>query len=264
MIRMNPIRFAAYGAAAGAVAGVFASAGIIAGQAIAARRRPSLDPRRAPAMVGDQGPTDGTPLRLVMLGDSIAASVGAGSERASLAGRLIRALVADGNRVAARTVAVPNSYTVDVKIQASRALITSESDPYDIAVIVVGAMDVCAWTSPRAIEHVTARTITALVNRGIRVVLATTPDMGSVPCVKPPLRWLWGLRTGQVTEAQINGALAGGAEVVNLAELTGDAFSGDASLYAEDGFHPSADGYRIIADAIAPTVRAAARARRAV
>lgn len=264
MIRPHPIRLAAYGAAAGAAASVLLGGGVVAGQMLAARRRPSLDPRRAPDVLAEQGPSDAPLLRLVLLGDSIAASVGAGSERASLSGRLIRQLVADGSRVHARSVAVPNSYTADVKIQASRALITSEADPYDLALIVVGSMDVCGWSSLRVVEHVTARTVTALVNRGVRVVVATTPQMGVAPCVRPPLRWLWGLRTKQITAAQTNGALAGGAEVVNLAELTGDAFGGDRSLYAEDGFHPSADGYRILADAIAPTLRVAARGRRSV
>ena len=264
MNRTHPMRLVGYGAAAGAAATALLGGGLVAGQMLAARRRPSLDPRTAPDVLSEQGPADAPLLRMVLLGDSLAASVGAGSERTSLAGRLIRRLVSDGHRVHARSVAVPNSYTVDVKIQASRALITSEADPYDLALIVVGAMDVCGWSSPRVVEHVTARTVTALVNRGIRVVLATTPQMGTAPCVRPPLRWLWGLRTKQITLAQINGALAGGADVVNLAELTSDAFGGDQSLYAEDGFHPSSDGYRILADAIAPTLRAAARGRRAV
>lgn len=258
------MRLAAYGAAAGAVATVAGASVLMAGQMFAARHRPSLDPRTAPAVLSEHGPPDAPPLRVALLGDSLAASVGAGAELASLGGRLMRHLAADGNRVHARSVAVPNSYSVDVKIQASRALVTSQADPYDVALIVVGAMDVCGWSSPRAVQHVTARTVTALVNRDIRVVLATTPPMGAAPCVRPPLRWLWGFRTRRITDAQISGALAGGAEVVNLAELTGDSFSGDRSLFAEDGFHPSADGYRILADAIAPTLRAVARERRAV
>lgn len=256
-------RFATIGAAAGIVAAAVSVGGVVAAQAITARNRPSLDPRTAPGLGGDRGPSTGPLLRLVVLGDSIASGVGAQDEPHSLAGRVATALAADGYRVQAHSVAVPNSHVVDVKIQASRALITSEADPYDVALIVVGAMDVCSWTSLEEIEQATYRAVAALTNRDIRVVLATTVDLGSAPCVRQPLRGLWGLRSRKVADAQLAGALEGGAEVVDLVDATGTSFSGDRGLYSEDGFHPSTDGYRNLADAITPVVLQAARDRAA-
>lgn len=254
-------RYAALGAAAGLAATITATGGLLAAQLIGARNRPSLDPRSAPDLPTEQGPTSGALLRMVVLGDSIAAGIGADGPTQTFAGRLMTTLAEDGFRVQARSVAVPNSRTVDTKIQASRALITSEADPYDLAVVAVGAMDVCAWSSPAEVERATFRAVGALVNRGIRVVLATTPDLGSVPCVAQPLRGLWGLRSRRMAAAQAEGARQGGAEVVDLVAQTGTSFAGDRGLYSADGFHPSSDGYRILADALTPAVRAAARGR---
>lgn len=254
-------RLTALGALAGASAAAAATAGVVAAQLLAARNRPSLDPRSAPDPITDLGPSGGPLLRVVVLGDSLAAGVGAADAPHTVGGRLARRLADEGYRVQARSVAVPNSLVSDVKIQASRALITSESDPYDLALIVVGAMDVCGWSNLEEVERATYRTVAALANRGVRVVLATTNDLGTAPCVRQPLRSLWGLRARRVAAAQKAAAEQGGASVVDLVERTGTSFAGDGGLYSEDGFHPSADGYRIIADAIAPAFVAAARER---
>lgn len=257
-------RLALLGAAAGTAATAASLGGLVVAQAMGARNRPALDPRSAPDLPAEQGPDGGPLLRVVVLGDSLAAGVGAGESSLSLAGRVLKALADDGYRVQARSVAVPNSLTVDVKIQASRALITSEAEPYDLALIVVGAMDVCSWSNPAEVERATYRAVAALTNRDVRVVLATTGDLGSAPCVRQPLRSLWGLRSRRIATAQRQGAEAGGAEVVDLVHETGTSFTADRGLYGEDGFHPSPDGYRILAETVCPTVRAAARERRPI
>ena len=51
--------------------------------------------------------------------------------------------------------------------------------------------------------------------------------------------------------------LAGGA-VVLLGEETGAVFRADAGTLCYDGFHPSADGYRVWAHALYPAVAKAA------
>jgi lysophospholipase L1-like esterase len=48
---------------------------------------------------------------------------------------------------------------------------------------------------------------------------------------------------------------------VDLAELVGPVFRADRAAYCEDGFHPSADGYRLIAEALLPVVDDAATER---
>jgi lysophospholipase L1-like esterase len=48
--------------------------------------------------------------------------------------------------------------------------------------------------------------------------------------------------------------------VVDLAEETGPVFRADAGTLSYDGFHPSADGYRVWAHALYPAVAQAAAA----
>jgi lysophospholipase L1-like esterase len=47
---------------------------------------------------------------------------------------------------------------------------------------------------------------------------------------------------------------AAGGRAVNLAEETGAVFRADAGTLCYDGFHPSADGYRVWAHALYPAV----------
>ncbi|MEV1144945.1 SGNH/GDSL hydrolase family protein, partial [Micromonospora sp. NPDC049799] len=58
--------------------------------------------------------------------------------------------------------------------------------------------------------------------------------------------------------AQTAAVLDAGGTVVDLAAETGPVFRADAGTLCHDGFHPSADGYRVWAHALLPAVAAAA------
>jgi len=49
-----------------------------------------------------------------------------------------------------------------------------------------------------------------------------------------------------------------GGIAVDLAAQTGQVFRADPGTFCEDGFHPSADGYRLLAEALLPAVSEAA------
>jgi lysophospholipase L1-like esterase len=63
-----------------------------------------------------------------------------------------------------------------------------------------------------------------------------------------------------MARAQARAVLEAGGVVVDLAEETGAVFRADAGTLCHDGFHPSADGYRVWAHALYPAVAEAARA----
>jgi len=248
---------AATSVAAGVALGIATLGGVLAAQVSSAKRRPMVDPRTAPEVGGSGGVDTATRIKFALLGDSLAISVGTNKVDDSLGGRIGQAIVDAGYKVDLNSVAVANSRTSDVRIQVSRALITSEEDPYDVALIVVGALDATSWGAISEISHSMLRAVSALRSAGVQVVVATAPDLGAVHCVGAPLRSLWGWRSRKVAAAQAAAAEEAGATVVNLAEQLGPLFKADPGTICPDGFHPSPDGYRLIAERLIPVVRSA-------
>ncbi|MBA2555598.1 MAG: hypothetical protein H0V10_18290, partial [Geodermatophilaceae bacterium] len=56
---------------------------------------------------------------------------------------------------------------------------------------------------------------------------------------------------------------AAGGQPVDIGRITGPMFRADPGTLSEDRFHPSADGYRLWAEALHPPVEAAVRRRAA-
>src|SRR5262249_55608060 len=123
--------------------------------------------------------------------------------------------------------------------------------------ILIGANDVMR---PNRLEPPVNRlgsAIRRLRQAGVPVVVGTCPDLGAVRAIAQPLRGIVGrrsLRFGQAQQTVVRGA--GGLAVAFAAE-TSVLFRTDRGTLCWDGYHPSADGYRIWAHALAPAVEAA-------
>jgi lysophospholipase L1-like esterase len=85
-----------------------------------------------------------------------------------------------------------------------------------------------------------------------------------VRAIAPPLRQVVGWLGRRVADAQAAAVREAGGAVVDLAAETGPVFRADAGTLCYDGFHPSADGYRVWAHALLPAVRAAAAVKPAL
>jgi len=88
------------------------------------------------------------------------------------------------------------------------------------------------------------------------------PDMSSVPFVPPAFRPLVQSACAQLQRQQAAVTEAAGGSVADIAAEVGRAFVADPAMFSGDRFHPSSAGYARIAAALAPTVVAAAQARR--
>lgn len=198
----------------------------------------------------------GEPVDLLLLGDSIAAGLGAERPKHTLGGRLARGIArGTGRSVRLRTAAVVGS---ESSMLADQLASLPRSYGPDVAVIVVGGNDVTHRVPvAESVGHL-ADAIDQLRERGAEVVVGTCPDLGALRPVPQPLRALGSRASRQLATAQREVALERGARVVSLAHVVGPFFiTQPDEMFSLDRFHPSAHGYKRTAKAMLPSVLAA-------
>jgi lysophospholipase L1-like esterase len=198
------------------------------------------------------------PLRLAVLGDSIAYGQGAARPADRLGPRLAAGLTEAGFDVDLHVLAVPRSVSADLAGQVRRA---APLQP-DLAVVVVGANDLARFVPADAAARALAAAVAGLQDAGVDVVVVPAPDMSVVPFVPPAFRSVVQAACGQLQRRQEAVARAAGVPFADVGPQVGAAFAADPGLFSADRFHPSSAGYALIAEALAPTVLAAALARR--
>jgi lysophospholipase L1-like esterase len=247
------------------VAGTVGGAAVLAAEALIARSRRYAEPQLGLALRATIGPGDAPPLRLVLLGDSSALGVGVDSVSDTVAGQLATLLsegpAGSARRVALSSVGVSGSRSTDLATQVARALLGERPD---VAVILVGANDATGLRRPGEAAAYLGAAVRRLRDAGVEVVVGTCPDLGAVRAIAPPLRQVVGWLGRRVAGAQAAVVREAGGTVVDLAAETGPVFRADAGTLCYDGFHPSADGYRVWAHALLPAVAAAAAVKPAL
>ncbi|MEG3632311.1 SGNH/GDSL hydrolase family protein [Micromonospora palythoicola] len=246
-------RTAAFSLLAGALGG----AAVLAGEAVVARNRRYAQPELGLALRATVGRAGAPPLRLVLLGDSAALGVGVDRLGDTIGGQLAELLAEGpgGRQVHLSSVGVSGSRSTDLATQVARALLGERPD---VAVILVGANDVTGMRRPAEAAAYLGAAVHRLRHAGVEVVVGTCPDLGAVRAIASPLRQVVGWLGRRVARAQTGAVLDAGGTVVDLATETGPVFRADAGTFCHDGYHPSADGYRVWAHALLPAVVAAA------
>ena len=238
------------------LAGAVGSVALLAGEAVAARARRYAKPTMGLALRTSMGPSAAPALRLVLLGDSAAIGVGVEWLSETVGGQLAR-LLAEGSadtgerHVLLSSVGVAGSRSADLATQVARALL---GDRPDVAVVLIGAHDATSMRSPDEAAELLGQAVRRLRESGVRVVVGTCPDLGALRAIAPPLRQVAGMLGRRMAKAQARAVEAAGGAVVDLATETGAVFRADAGTFCYDGFHPSADGYRVWAHALYPAV----------
>lgn len=258
---MSLVRRLAQTLAVTAIAGTVGGAAVLAGQAIAARTRRYAKPELGLAVRATAGPGNAPPIRLVLLGDSTALGVGVDRMSDTVGGQLAALLAGGpgGRRVELSNVAVAGSLSADLGTQVARALVGVRPD---IAVILVGGNDTTRFVrSSDAVEHLAAA-VRRLRGAGVSVVVGTCPDLVAARAFAVPLRQLIGWRGRRLARAQAIAVRAADGVPVDLVEQTGALFRADPGTFCHDGYHPSADGYRVWAHALLPAVSEAAAVAR--
>jgi lysophospholipase L1-like esterase len=216
---------------------------VLVAQAIATRARLPRLPEPAGPRQGVAG--RGTPLRLLITGDSSAAGVGVGRQHDALASRLAKGLAeAAGARVAWQLRARSGLTSAQ-----TLALLREEGHaPADLAVVVTGVNDVVDQVpSHRAVAAREALANWLRNGHGAQhVVFAPLPPVHHFPGLPQPLRWVAGADAKRHDRAL--GEWVRTRSDVSRAEIE---LPLNAGLMADDGFHPGPTVYRITAHAIA-------------
>jgi lysophospholipase L1-like esterase len=198
----------------------------------------------------------GDAVDLVLLGDSVAAGLGAEVPKETLGARLAKGVAKrTGRSVRLRTAARVGAESSMLGEQL--ASLPSSYRP-DVAVVVVGGNDVTHRVPvAESVRHL-EEAVRALQERGADVVVGTCPDLGALRPVPQPLRALGSQQSRRLAEAQRRAALGLGAYAVSLADVVGPFFiTNPDEMFSLDRFHPSAQGYRRTAKAMLPSVLAA-------
>jgi lysophospholipase L1-like esterase len=218
---------------------------LLVAQALQVRRNALVLPEPPGPRSGRLG--DGPQLRLLILGDSSAAGVGASHQDTALSGQLTRCLA--------------HRFALDWRLQARTGATTAATiksleniediGQFDIAVIALGVNDVTRlvpgrrWTIRQRALH------RLLSDRfGVRRIIASgVPPMGQFPLLPQPLRWVLGQHAARLDTA-LSG-LAGGTP--GLSHLRFD-MPLDPGDMATDGFHPGPSAYAVWARHIAALI----------
>lgn len=248
---MSKVKHAALGTS-GMVGFSLATFGLLAAQA--KRVRQVIGPRRdaAPYHHGRFGPRRGTSIRVAMIGDSVAAGLGAPHAGETIGGLLAEALTQTTNRpVALSTCAVVGARSSDLDEQVSRALINR---PH-VAVIIIGANDVTHMVPIRRCATALEQAVARLRAEGVHVIVGTCPDLGTIRPVGPPLAWVARTLSRKLAAAQWDAVMRAGGRAVALGDRLGAEFAASPeTLFASDQFHPSGEGYARIAGCVLPDV----------
>ncbi len=179
-------------------------------------------------------------LKILVLGDSTGAGVGASAPEFSLAG-LTAQRYADAHIV---NVSVSGARVEDAVKQLSGI---KETD-FDLVMIHIGGNDAIRFTNNDEFAEDFATLMTQARDKGQHILVTSTGNIGTVPLFPFGTRWIFARRGNKIREimkaevAQHDSATVRYTDL--LRERANDPFALEPELfYAEDKFHPSDAGY---------------------
>ena len=210
-----------------------ALAPILAPQGIMTRLRTPRLPEPPGCRSGSAGA--GPSLRLMVVGDSSAAGVGAQHQDQALLGQLVARLAP--------------AFTVSWRLQAATGWTTAAAladlddaapGTFDVAVLALGVNDVTSFVGHRSWCRHQSELRTLLRDRyGVRrIIVSGLPPVHGFPALPQPLRWHLGRRASEF-DRSLEAQIAAEADCRYLSLR----FTSDAGLMAADGFHPGPGVY---------------------
>lgn len=208
-------------------------------------------PRLAPAPGADSGFCGSAQpvYRLLVLGESTVAGIGASTQELGLAGQLALALHNFDQRAVAWQAVGASGLTVQAARQSLLPRVAAHAA--DCAVLVFGVNDALEGTSDRVWMQQWTALIAELRGRigAVPIYLAGVPPLQVFPALPEPLRGWLGRRAARLERAlrQLSRQLS----QVHYCEHQVDTTDG---MFCADRFHPSDAGYRAWAQQLAQRI----------
>jgi len=201
-------------------------------------------------------------LRVVVVGDSVAAGVGVADHRDSMAGRLAARLhERSGRPVHWEVLARSGADAVEVAALLPRA---AAVDGAAVVVVSVGVNDVKNLRSDSSYRMGVRDLLVGIVRAApeARVFVLGLPPVESLPALPRPLADLLGARGRRLD--RIGAEVAMGLAAVTRLELTEEELAAVAEPFAGDGFHPGPGLHDVFAREIADRMSSTDLMRRTV
>jgi len=196
-------------------------------------------PRFAPASGSSEGMVgDGKPMRLLAIGDSIIAGVGASKLSKALVGQTAMALAASQcSRVSWQALGVSGYNATKI---LEHLLPKMPCLAFDYIIVSVGVNDITGLTSLRRWRLNLSLLLSNLHAHSPNAVIAVAgmPPLHGFPLLPQPLRSAFGMRGRSFDEV----AMKVVEEQANSLHVPLD-FEPDPKSFAADGYHPSEESY---------------------
>jgi acyl-CoA thioesterase-1 len=197
-----------------------------------------------------------TPLVYAALGDSTGVGVGA-EQGGGYPERLARRLEASGVAVKLQNLSVSGATAADLRrTQLPRVLAERPA----LVTIGIGINDAIAGRPQADFARVLEVVADSVVRTQAAVVISELPDLSSAPALLAQRASL-ARRVAAYNAVIRRVADRHGIAVADLETTSRRAFQASTGLFSRDGFHPSARGYDLWADAMWPVVERAVAPR---
>ncbi|HYC41583.1 MAG TPA: SGNH/GDSL hydrolase family protein [Noviherbaspirillum sp.] len=189
----------------------------------------------------------GAPFTLLAVGESPVAGVGVSTHEQAICGQLAQALAKRLQRPVNWRACGKNGVTAREALDT--IILTIPEAPVDIALIAFGVNDTTAFSPVGRWKRDLDEVLKIIVRRcqPKLVLLSGVPPMAHFPALPQPLRWVMGMKASVLDHAAKELAIM--REAVCHVPLALD--TGDRTMMASDGYHPSEKGCAAWAELLA-------------
>lgn len=194
----------------------------------------------------------GLALTLLAVGESPVAGVGVSTHEQAISGQLAKVLASRLQRPVSWRACGKNGVTAREALDSF--LLAIPEAPVDVALVAFGVNDTTAFNSVGRWRRDLGEVLQVVARRcePTLVLLSGVPPMAHFPALPQPLRWVMGMKASVLDHAAKE--LANAHEAVCHVPLALD--TGDRTMMASDGYHPSEKGCEVwaalLADAAIP------------